>query len=181
MKKQIYVDFEKCLGCKSCELACAVAHSQSKDLWSAIAERPLPQSRVQVEAIEGFAIPLHCRHCEDAPCVQVCPTHAMSRPDPEGPVICQSSRCIGCTLCVLVCPFGVLRMNRAGKAIIKCDLCIDLLREGQGPACVTACPTHAIRLISVEGFSKEVAQRAREEWIGAQKAGKEIKIPVQKG
>jgi len=179
MKRQIYVDIEKCLGCKSCEVACAVAHSQSKDLWLAIAERPLPQARVRVEAAEGFAIPLHCRHCEDAPCVQVCPTHAMSRADADEPVICNASRCIGCTLCVLVCPFGVLRMNRSGKAIVKCDLCIELLREGQNPACVTACPTHAIRLISAEEFSEEVARQVREEWARAQKSGQKVKIPVR--
>jgi len=180
MKRMIYVEFEKCLGCKSCELACAVAHSRSKVVWEAIFEHPLPQTRVDVSTVEDFAMPLHCRHCENAPCIQVCPTRAMSRSGPDEPVLCQSARCIGCTLCVLVCPFGVLKMDRAGKAIIKCDLCLELLQEGLDPACVTACPTKAIRLVSVEEFSNEVAQQARADLVAGYQAGERIKIPVKK-
>ena len=74
MKKILVVFAEKCLGCRSCELACAVEHSQSKDLTKSLTETPLPQHRVEVETLEDFTIPLQCRHCEDAPCVSVCPS-----------------------------------------------------------------------------------------------------------
>jgi carbon-monoxide dehydrogenase iron sulfur subunit len=175
MNKQIYVAIEKCLGCRSCELACAVAHSQTKELMQAIQEASRPQARVEVGMVETFAVPLHCRHCEDAPCITVCPSHAMSRSGPNEPVICQSSKCIGCTLCILVCPFGVLKMDRAGKAIVKCDLCQELLAEGRDPACVTACPTGAIRFISITQFSEIVADRARAEMVAALKAGDKVR------
>jgi anaerobic carbon-monoxide dehydrogenase iron sulfur subunit len=175
MSKQIYVAIERCLGCKSCELACAVAHSQTKDLLQAMLEPVRSQSRLEVRVVETFAVPLHCRHCEDAPCIKVCPSHAMSRSDPDEPVICHESRCIGCTLCVLVCPFGVLKMNRVGKAIVKCDLCQELLADGKDPACVTACPTGAIRFISVTDFSDEVAGQARADMVAAMKAGDKIR------
>ena len=150
MKRQLYIFTEKCVGCKSCELACAVAHSQSKDLWLAVAERPSPEARIRIQAVRGAPAPLYCRHCKNAPCVQVCPTGAMSRPDPNGPVLCQSALCTGCGLCVPVCPFGVLRLDREGKVIVKCDLCVELQEDGREPACVTACPTLAIRSISDE-------------------------------
>jgi carbon-monoxide dehydrogenase iron sulfur subunit len=180
MRKVIHVAIEKCVGCKSCELACAVAHSRSKDLWLAVAERPLPQQRVRVNVVEEFAVPLHCRHCQDAPCIQVCPTHAMSRSGPDEPVLCKAARCIGCTLCMLVCPFGVLQMSREGTVVVKCDLCFELAQQGQDPACVTACPTKAIRLIDVEELSEEIARRAREDWVAGHKAGEQVKIPVRK-
>lgn len=180
MKKLIHVEIEKCLGCKSCELACAVVHSRAKNLWEAVMEQPQPQARVRVRVVEEFAIPLHCRHCQDAPCVRVCPTHAMSRLDVDGPVLCNAARCIGCTLCVLVCPFGVLRMDRAGKAIVKCDLCFELTREGKEPACVAACPTQAIRLVSIEELGEEIARRAREDWVAGYRSGEQVKIPVRK-
>lgn len=176
MNKVIYVAIEKCLGCKSCELACAVAHSRSKDLLGALLEPVRPHARVKVGAVETYAVPLHCRHCEDAPCVKVCPSHAMSRSGPNEPVVCQEAKCIGCTLCVLVCPFGVIRMDRAGKAIVKCDLCQELLAEGRDPACVTACPTGALRFVTVAEFSDSVADRARAEMVAAMKAGEQTRI-----
>jgi anaerobic carbon-monoxide dehydrogenase iron sulfur subunit len=167
MKKQIYVAVEKCLGCRSCELACAVAHSRSHDLFQAVTEEPAVRARLDVQATDGYAVPLHCRHCEDAPCVRVCPTHAMSRLGPEDPIVCRDERCIGCTLCVLVCPFGVLRLNASGKAILKCDLCADRLQAGLEPACVTACPTRAIRFVAAEEYSREIAARARVDVVAA--------------
>jgi anaerobic carbon-monoxide dehydrogenase iron sulfur subunit len=176
MKKQIYVAIERCLGCRSCELACAVAHSQTKDLLQAMLEAAPPQARVEVGVVETFAVPLHCRHCEDAPCITVCPSHAMSRSGPDEPVVCQGSKCIGCTLCVLVCPFGVLKMDRAGKVIVKCDLCQDLLADGKDPACVTACPTGAIRFISTADFSGRVAGEARADMVAAMKAGDKTRM-----
>lgn len=174
MKKVIQVEIEKCLGCRSCELACAVAHSLSRDLYQAVLEEPRPQSRLAVRVTESVSVPLHCRHCEDAPCIHVCPTHAMSRLNSEAPVVCQSERCIGCTLCILVCPFGVLHLDRAGKAIVKCDLCQERLSEGLDPACVTACPSGAIRFTSIIEYVEDVAERARTEMVAAMRAGKNI-------
>jgi len=127
MESTIYVEPERCLGCSSCELACAVAHSQSKDLFQAIQENTLPEPRLQVEVVGDHPLPLHCMHCQDAPCIQVCPTGAMARTEPDGPVVCQEELCVGCSLCVLACPYGVLRLNRAGRQVVKCDFCVDRL------------------------------------------------------
>lgn len=144
MKGMLVVNAALCVGCHSCELACAVAHSASKELFQAILEEPRPSPRVTVAQGEGFAVPLQCRQCENAPCVAVCPTRALDRSDPDSPVILEHDLCIGCKWCVLVCPFGVIRMDEHAHAIIKCDLCIERLKQGQLPACVVACPTGAL-------------------------------------
>ncbi len=80
--KEVFVRLDRCLGCKSCEMACAVEHSAGKSLIAAVSEKPTPVRRVYVEMAEGQKMPLVCRHCEDAPCVAVCRTGAMySGPD----------------------------------------------------------------------------------------------------
>jgi len=150
MKRVIVVNVERCLGCRSCQIACAVAHSRSKTLVGALAEEPRPMPRVAIEAVEGLAVPLQCRHCEDAPCMTVCPTEAIHRPTPDGPVLIEQERCIGCRLCLVACPFGVIALSRDGRAMIKCDLCVDRLAEGALPACVEACPVHALEYREVD-------------------------------
>ena len=154
-KGTIVIDASKCVACKTCELSCAVAHSRSKDLRKAMHEKPASASRIRVESTGGFVVPLQCRHCEDAPCVRVCPTKATSREDRESPVLIDNELCIGCKWCILVCPFGVINMNKEGKFVIKCDLCIERLNKGEKPACVANCPTHALRFKCIEEVKKD--------------------------
>ncbi|OIO96425.1 MAG: hypothetical protein AUJ92_05990 [Armatimonadetes bacterium CG2_30_59_28] len=158
--KRIVVEVERCLGCRSCELACAVAHSQSKVLERAIFETPRPRPRIFVEGAANFAIPLQCRHCETAPCMEICPTHAVTRRGEQGPVVIEHERCIGCEYCVLVCPFGVMRMDEDRGVTLKCDLCYERLERGQQPACVEACLTHALEFRDADAIATETRRRA---------------------
>jgi len=169
MAKAIVVNIEKCLACKSCEIACALVHSKSKVLEEAVAESPRPQRMVTVEAAGEFGVPIQCRHCEAAPCVEICPTGAIQRQSKEGPVVVEKELCIGCKLCILICPFGVLRIGPEGRAIIKCDMCIERMEEGQEPACVEACPTKALKFVSLEQETKTKRTEA------ARKLAKEVK------
>ena len=164
-ERLLFVDISRCMGCRSCEIACAVAHSQSKDLVEAMEEEPRPTSRVSVEAAEDSAVPLQCRHCEDAPCVTVCVTNALEKLGPNLPVLVKEELCIGCRFCVMVCPFGVITMGRDGKAALKCDLCIERLEAGDDPACVSACPTKALRFLP----PNEVAAMKRRSTAAAMK------------
>lgn len=154
----IYVELAKCMACKGCEIACALEHSESKNLFQAVREEPRPSPRVTLESVEGMAIPLQCRHCEDAPCITVCPTDALHRIGDGQPVLIDDERCIGCKMCVMVCPFGVITLRAGGKVALKCDLCIGRLEAGDPPACVAACPTGAMQFVKIE----EITRRKRE-------------------
>ena len=144
MKGRIYVELGKCMSCHSCEFACALEHSQSKELVKAIHEDPPPAARVHVEALEGASIPVQCRHCEDAPCVSVCPREAIEKLGPGQPVVIDEEKCTGCKFCVAACPFGAVALRGDGKLAIKCDLCPQRLKEALVPACVDACPSGAL-------------------------------------
>jgi carbon-monoxide dehydrogenase iron sulfur subunit len=153
--KIIVVREERCLGCHSCMLACGLAHSAAGSLAEAVRAKTPPQSRVHVEPVGSFGMPLQCRHCEDAPCMAVCPTRAIYRHAPGEPVLLDGERCIGCKFCIQVCPFGVIDLSRDGKAMIKCDLCAERTAAGEAPACVAACPTGALVFEDVERFLRD--------------------------
>lgn len=165
MAKAIFVDIDKCLACKGCEIACALAHSQSGILEEAISEHPKPQSRIAVEAAGELGVPLQCRHCEDAPCITVCPTKAIGRNTPESPVLIDNDLCIGCRFCIAVCPFGVIELSRDNKVMIKCDLCIKRIKKQSKPACVEACPTGALMLIDEHDWAAGKRRKAARELI----------------
>jgi Fe-S-cluster-containing hydrogenase component 2 len=159
----ILVNPERCLGCHTCELACAAAHTEAGTIIGAVlaGERLHPRNNVvQVKADPNGGIvklSTQCRQCEDAPCVRVCPTGATYRTETYTAV--DQRLCIACRLCMMVCPFGAIHVastevaGREKRAAFKCDLCVD--RPG-GPACVEACPTKALSL----RYPREVIQRA---------------------
>ena len=138
--KSIFVQIEKCLGCRSCELACAVAHSSSGSLYSAINEEPTPVSRIYVEATDSGPLPLQCHHCEDSPCTEACVAGAIWRDETSGTVRVDEERCVRCWTCIMVCPFGAIAGSQERKVVYKCDAC----EESGEVACVAACPTGAL-------------------------------------
>jgi len=160
--KQILVRTELCLGCKSCEIACATAHSTSKNLIAALFERQKPQKRVFVETNGQLNLPLQCRQCADTPCVHACMSGAMFIDEVTGLALLDESKCVGCWMCVMTCPFGVITQNKERQLAIKCDRCQELSFD---PACVKACPTKALVFEEVGGFSKTVRQSYFERFV----------------
>ncbi|MCX7823749.1 MAG: 4Fe-4S dicluster domain-containing protein [Syntrophobacterales bacterium] len=154
--KEIFVRIERCVGCHSCELACAVEHSRSKNLYEAIYEIPRPKRRLYVEQMEGRRIPFLCRHCEDAPCVRACRTNALLQ-DPVTRIVTHSpERCIGCWLCAMTCPYGVINREEERRIAIKCDRC----PQREEPACVKACLTGALVFLEEQDFASLVRREA---------------------
>ena len=146
----VFVDPERCIGCLQCEFACAVEHSTSRDGATAVVEQPVPRKRIHVQAgiRPNISFPNKCRHCDPAPCVQVCPTAAIARDRDLDAVLIDTSKCIGCAMCAMVCPFDVLTFHALvadGPVVaVKCDACIDRRRAGRTPACVEACKAGAL-------------------------------------
>ncbi len=150
--KAVFINPERCIGCRQCEFACAVEHSQSRDPVLALYEDPLPHPRIHVEPGPWFntSFPNKCRHCNPAPCQQVCPTAAISRDGDQNLVLVDTGKCIACAMCAMVCPFDVLTYYAQGNgaparvAATKCDGCVDRARRGEDPACVEVCKAGAL-------------------------------------
>ena len=152
--KMINIDPEKCTSCHSCELACAVAHSKNKTIRGAMEENPQPVKRIRIIGSSNISLPIQCRHCETAFCVNACPTDALKKEN--GIVYLEEELCTNCKICMKVCPFGAIQDNKNYKVIIKCDLCRERLKKGKEPACVVACPTSALTFIDPDDI-KETA------------------------
>ncbi|MDQ4429487.1 4Fe-4S dicluster domain-containing protein [Yokenella regensburgei] len=130
---------EACIGCRTCEVACALEHVSPSAPFA---------PRLKVLRLDHLSVPVMCHQCENAPCVAACPVAAL-RMGKEA-VEADPSRCIGCQSCAVACPFGAITIEVAAKqqpAIVKCDLCGH--RE-QGPACVEVCPTFALSVMTDE-------------------------------
>jgi carbon-monoxide dehydrogenase iron sulfur subunit len=154
----IQVDAGRCTGCKSCEIACALAHSQTKELVAAAINEPNIQPRINVRKMGELAVPVQCRHCHNAPCVKVCPNGALRRDESVQAVLYDPDKCQGTGACYQACPYGVLEEAPDGHVLTKCDLC--MVDEGGSPACVLACPTGALQLVDLD---EEVSHRVK--WL----------------
>ena len=130
----LLIDQEKCTGCRTCEAVCSAMH---------IGASNPSRSRIHVVKWEwdGFMMPFACQQCQDAPCVVACPVKALSRDEKLGRVLHNSDRCIGCRLCVTVCPFGGMGYDSIARKVIKCDFC-----DGD-PVCARFCSTRAIQFV----------------------------------
>jgi carbon-monoxide dehydrogenase iron sulfur subunit len=172
--KRLFVRPELCTGCKTCEIACAVEHSQSKTLLGAMMESPPPHTRIYVEAppdnghkAPGLKMPMTCRHCDPAPCIAACIPQAMHRG--EGDVVTNvggKNACIACGMCVMMCPFGMIARAPSPEGVmmaLKCDLCPDLAV----PACAAACPTGAIVFATGDEFAQLTRGKASAVLSGA--------------
>jgi carbon-monoxide dehydrogenase iron sulfur subunit len=153
-RKEIFIRYDRCVGCHACEVACAKSHTSERVRIKALLSGEGPQRYIWVDQWDGVSVPTVCRQCEDAPCVAVCPTGAMHK-RADGINVCNVQDCIGCWMCALACPFGAIGRNEARA--VKCDrACL----EGKGiPACVRACKTGALLFMTVEEFE---AERRRE-------------------
>ncbi len=141
-KERIIIREEYCMGCRLCEIYCLVQHSHTKNIlkvYKGEYPRPLPRIRVEEKGVVSFAI--QCRHCEEPSCLDACPTGAIYRDEETGAVLCDEDKCAGCWMCIMLCPLGVIRMERRKKKVAsKCDLCIG----EEFPVCVKNCPNEAL-------------------------------------
>ena len=156
MEKILMIDYEKCTGCRLCELVCSVMHD-------GISNPARSRIKVMKWEHEGLYIPMTCQQCEDAPCMNVCPVKAISRDHDLGFVMVDYDVCIGCRSCVAVCPFGAMNYNKMEKKVFKCDLC------GGDPQCVRFCEVKAIEYVNADSISTYKKKGAAERLHAAQK------------
>ncbi len=136
MKYRMRVTPQRCIGCRTCELACAFSHP--------VEGVGIGQSRVSTfDMGDDVFIPLLCLQCEDPACVKACPVEALVRNEETGAVEVVEERCIKCLACVPACPFGNMYPAGLREPVVKCDLC-----KGQ-PKCALFCPTRALEYLPV--------------------------------
>ena len=181
------IDVRKCLqeqGCIRCIEACHQVHNvpkfkerqhEVKWIWREAFEHVFPPDGADytVSELRGAPLPVFCNHCENPPCVRVCPTQATWKRE-DGVVMMDWHRCIGCRYCVAGCPYGSRSFNwldprpqiaqlnpdfptRTKGVVEKCTLCPERLAEGRPPACVEACKAKAM----VFGDLKDPASEVR--------------------
>ena len=129
--KTLVISQEKCTACRRCELACSFRQT---------GEFNPAASRVTTAIFidEDFYLPVTCQHCEEPLCQKACPSGAIFRNEITRAVEIKRDRCIGCRMCVMVCPFGACAYSEAEQRVVKCDLC------GGEPECAVFCPWGAI-------------------------------------
>ena len=146
MDKVLVLDYEKCTGCRLCEMVCSIQHEEVSNP---------ARSRIKVVKMEweGRYVPVTCQQCESAPCMAICPVKAISRDESLNRVLVDYDICIGCRMCIAICPFGGMSFDMLAEKVMKCDFC-----DGD-PQCVRFCETKAIRYAdaSEQALVKQVA------------------------
>ncbi len=132
----LMIDYDKCNGCRSCEIACSLASS---------GEANPQKSRVRIIKVQEVAnmipFPVVCMHCENPPCQAVCPMNAISTDPHTKARRIDTDKCIGCSACVYTCPFGAIALDRSMGNVFTCNLC-----DGD-PTCAKFCPTEALQYV----------------------------------
>ena len=161
-KLGLVIDLDTCVGCHACVTACKGWNDQGygaplsdQDAWGANPSGTF-LNRVhsyevtpETGAPQLVHFPKSCLHCENAPCVTVCPTGASYKRAEDGIVLVNESACIGCGLCAWACPYGARELDQAAGVMKKCTLCVDriynenLPEVDRVPACVRTCPAGA--------------------------------------
>ena len=159
------IDNRKCIGCHACTVACKSEH-----------EVPIGVNRTWVKYVEKGSFPdtqrlfsvLRCNHCEEAPCVEICPTGALYYRD-NGIVDFDTQRCIACKSCMQACPYDALYIDPDDHVAEKCNFCAHRIDVGLEPSCVVVCPEEAIVFGDLENEESNISQLVKNEPVTVRK------------
>jgi Fe-S-cluster-containing dehydrogenase component len=145
MAKTSLLIFKKdCMGCHACEIACKQEHGLD-----------VGPRLIRVTEKSADFIPTYCHHCAKAPCLESCPVQAIFK-DEHGIVLIDNALCIGCKECIEACPFGAMQFDDQAEVAVKCDLCMDRLKNNEKPACAAACATQCIFWGDTKALHKKI-------------------------
>lgn len=141
------VDLDACSGCKACVAACHNLNGlDDNEHWRSVGLLHGGESLITQQQHVTTA----CHHCLEPGCLTGCPVKAYEKDPVTGIVRHLDDQCFGCQYCILMCPYEVPQYSKSRGIVRKCDMCHERLAEGEAPACVQACPTHAIKIRTVE-------------------------------
>lgn len=158
MRNVLLVDMEKCTGCGACVTACSFAKEKMFDPTKT-------RIRIYKDESRCLGVPIVCEHCEEPPCVDACPTAAISKDPETGIVRIDLDICNGCRECEEACPYAAVIMDPERNIAVICDLC------GGDPACVKVCtPARAIQYVEADQATIDKKMRLAEERVKALKS-----------
>lgn len=179
------IQVSKCIGCGKCVKACKLENNvpQEPFYFRTWVERYIIYSNKEVsvdspnggingyppkvaerKVLRTFFVPKICNHCDNPPCVQVCPVGATFK-SKDGVVLVDSEYCIGCRYCIQACPYGARFLNPITKAADKCTFCYHRITKGLIPACVEVCPMQARVFGELKKMSSPIQRLLRLERI----------------
>ena len=171
MRYGFLIDQHRCIGCHACTVACKEEHNIPVGVnrtWVKYVEKGVyPDTR------RHFAV-LRCNHCDDAPCIEICPTVALFR-RPDGIVDFDNERCIGCKSCMQACPYDALYIDPDRNTAAKCNFDASRVEMGYKPACEVVCPTQAILSGDLDDANSTISKRIAMEKVSVRKAEKGTK------
>ncbi|HEY7713536.1 MAG TPA: 4Fe-4S dicluster domain-containing protein [Candidatus Binatia bacterium] len=168
MRYGFVIDQHRCIGCHACTVACKEEHNIAVGVnrtWVKYIEKGrYPDTR------RHFAV-LRCNHCDDAPCIEICPTVALFRRR-DGIVDFDHERCIGCKSCMQACPYDALYIDPERNTAAKCNFDASRIDMGYKPACEVVCPTQAILSGDLDDPNSLISKRIALEKVSVRKAEK---------
>jgi molybdopterin-containing oxidoreductase family iron-sulfur binding subunit len=157
------IDITKCIGCRACAVACKSNNNLPNGMWW---NRVVTVGGEEVDTASGTYpddltlgyTPISCQHCDEPPCVEVCPAEATWKDEETGIVVIDAEKCIGCKLCIDICPYSARSFNEqvpeypvefalgdadapqhVEKVVEKCTFCANRIKRGAVPACMELC------------------------------------------
>lgn len=160
----IVTDLDRCTGCHACTVACAQENRLKPGAFWTHVHEVGPSGKFP--GLQMYFLPLACQHCRQPACVRVCPTGA-SHKRPDGIVLIDRAKCIGCQACQKACPYGIHYFDADSKKMQKCTLCAHLVDRGDKPACVKTCTTGARVFGDMDDPNSDVTKIVRAARSGA--------------
>jgi len=165
--KAILTDITKCIGCSECVTACKAANDLPPDKprrWQAGDGLSAANWTSILRLKDNHYVRKQCRHCIEPACATACPVGALHK-TPEGPIVYDNDKCLGCRYCMMACPYGIPRYDwdEAVPYVRKCIMCYDRVKDGKQPACTEACPSGATIFGERDILIKEARRRIKAE------------------
>ncbi len=148
------IDLRKCYGCHSCSIACKSQFNVPLGVWRNWVQE---SERGHFPNVKKSFLPVLCNHCENPPCVPVCPTGATYQRK-DGIVVVNEDDCVGCKYCIQNCPYEKRFIHPDKNVANKCDFCVDRVKQGLVPSCVNTCPAEARVFGNINDPNSEISK-----------------------